>query len=50
MSTLTSIEINGATLHYEELGAGTPLVLIHGGLASARCGSPTCPTSSRTSE
>ena len=30
-----SIEVNGATLYYEDRGAGTPLVLIHGGLTSS---------------
>jgi pimeloyl-ACP methyl ester carboxylesterase len=29
------IEANGAALHYEEDGGGAPLILIHGGLASA---------------
>jgi pimeloyl-ACP methyl ester carboxylesterase len=29
------IEVNGATLHYEEYGDGTPLVLVHGGLGSS---------------
>jgi hypothetical protein len=29
------IEVNGATLYFEEHGAGTPLVLIHSGLASS---------------
>jgi pimeloyl-ACP methyl ester carboxylesterase len=31
----TSIEAKGATLYYEERGAGTPVVLIHGGLMSS---------------
>jgi pimeloyl-ACP methyl ester carboxylesterase len=30
-----SIEVNGATLYYEERGTGTPVVLIHGGLMSS---------------
>jgi pimeloyl-ACP methyl ester carboxylesterase len=29
------IEVNGATLYYEDRGAGAPLVLIHGGLTSS---------------
>jgi pimeloyl-ACP methyl ester carboxylesterase len=29
-----TIEVNGATIYYEEHGQGTPLVLIHGGLCS----------------
>jgi pimeloyl-ACP methyl ester carboxylesterase len=43
MRTDHSIEINGATLHYEERGAGTPLVLIHGGLASSAMWEPHLP-------
>ena len=30
-----SREVNGATLYYEDRGAGAPLVLIHGGLTSS---------------
>jgi pimeloyl-ACP methyl ester carboxylesterase len=29
------IEVNGATLHYEERGDGAPVILIHGGLSSS---------------
>jgi pimeloyl-ACP methyl ester carboxylesterase len=29
-----SVEVNGATLFYEEGGSGVPLILLHGGLAS----------------
>lgn len=31
-----SIEVNGAMLHVEEHGSGTPLILIHGALSSGR--------------
>ena len=31
-----SIEVNGVTLHVEEHGSGTPVILIHGGLSSGR--------------
>ena len=30
-----SVEVNGATLYYGDQGAGTPLVLVHGGLMSS---------------
>lgn len=30
-----TIELNGATLYYEERGRGAPVVLVHGGLASS---------------
>lgn len=30
-----SVEVNGATLYYEEQGEGAPLILIHGGLSSS---------------
>ena len=43
MSTLAPIEINGATLYYEEYGAGPPLVLIHGGLVSSAMWEPHLP-------
>ena len=29
-----TIDVNGATLYYEEEGRGLPLVLVHGGLFS----------------
>ena len=35
--------MNGVSLHYEERGAGTPLVLIHGGLASSVMWEPVLP-------
>jgi pimeloyl-ACP methyl ester carboxylesterase len=37
------IEINGATLHYEQRGTGAPLVLIHGGLVSSAMWAPLLP-------
>jgi pimeloyl-ACP methyl ester carboxylesterase len=37
------IEVNGATLHYEEQGEGDPLILIHGGLASSSQWEPVVP-------
>lgn len=43
MTALASIELNAATLHYEERGTGTPLVLIHGGLASSAMWEPHLP-------
>jgi pimeloyl-ACP methyl ester carboxylesterase len=43
MTAVTSIEINGATLRYQERGTGTPLVLIHGGLASSAMWEPHLP-------
>jgi pimeloyl-ACP methyl ester carboxylesterase len=36
-------EVNGATLYYEEHGAGTPVVLIHGGLTSSAMWEPVLP-------
>src|ERR671935_1734485 len=38
-----SIEMNGATLYYEERGTGTPVVLIHGGLVSSAMWEPVLP-------
>jgi pimeloyl-ACP methyl ester carboxylesterase len=38
-----SIEVNGATLYYEERGAGTPVMLIHGGLVSSAMWEPLLP-------
>src|SRR5919198_630380 len=38
-----SIEVNGATLYYEERGTGTPVVLIHGGLVSSAMWEPVLP-------
>jgi pimeloyl-ACP methyl ester carboxylesterase/catechol 2,3-dioxygenase-like lactoylglutathione lyase family enzyme len=38
-----SIEANGALLHYEERGDGSPLILIHGGLASGAMWEPVVP-------
>jgi pimeloyl-ACP methyl ester carboxylesterase len=35
-----SIEVNGATLYYQEHGNGTPLILIHGGLMSSAMWEP----------
>lgn len=35
-----SIDVNGTKLSYEEHGEGTPLVLIHGGLASSAAWAP----------
>jgi pimeloyl-ACP methyl ester carboxylesterase len=37
------IEANGAALHYEEHGAGAPLILIHGGLSSSSQWEPVVP-------
>jgi pimeloyl-ACP methyl ester carboxylesterase len=37
------IEANGASLHYEEAGAGTTVVLIHGGLVSNAMWAPLLP-------
>jgi pimeloyl-ACP methyl ester carboxylesterase len=37
------IEVNGASVHYEERGAGTPLILIHGGLVSSAMWEPVLP-------
>ena len=30
-------EVNGINLYFESHGAGRPLILLHGGLGSARC-------------
>jgi pimeloyl-ACP methyl ester carboxylesterase len=38
-----SVEVNGATLHYEQRGAGAPLILIHGGLSSSAQWAPVVP-------
>jgi pimeloyl-ACP methyl ester carboxylesterase len=40
---MTSVEINGARIHYEEHGAGEPLVLLHGGLVSSASWEPALP-------
>jgi pimeloyl-ACP methyl ester carboxylesterase len=37
------VEVNGVTLYYEERGAGTPLMLIHGGLVSSAMWEPLLP-------
>jgi pimeloyl-ACP methyl ester carboxylesterase len=37
------IEVNGATLHYEERGDGAPVILIHGGLSSSSQWEPVVP-------
>jgi pimeloyl-ACP methyl ester carboxylesterase len=37
------VEVNGATLYYEEHGDGAPLILIHGGLASSSQWRPVVP-------
>jgi pimeloyl-ACP methyl ester carboxylesterase len=37
------VDVNGASLYYEERGSGTPLVLIHGGLASSAMWDPLLP-------
>lgn len=37
------MDVNGASLYYEERGSGTPLVLIHGGLASSAMWEPLLP-------
>jgi pimeloyl-ACP methyl ester carboxylesterase len=37
------LEVNGASLYYEELGDGAPLVLIHGGLSSGAQWRPVVP-------
>jgi pimeloyl-ACP methyl ester carboxylesterase len=38
-----SVEVNGATLYYEEHGDGAPLILIHGGLSSGSQWHPVVP-------
>jgi pimeloyl-ACP methyl ester carboxylesterase len=38
-----AIEVNGATLYYEERGDGTPVVLIHGGFVSSAMWEPLLP-------
>ena len=37
------VEVNGATLHYQEHGDGAPLILIHGGLSSSADWAPVVP-------
>jgi pimeloyl-ACP methyl ester carboxylesterase len=37
------VDVNGATLYYEEHGDGAPLILIHGGLASSSQWQPVVP-------
>ena len=37
-------EVNGINLYYETLGAGQPMVLLHGGLASSEMFGPILPT------
>jgi pimeloyl-ACP methyl ester carboxylesterase len=37
------VDVNGATLYYEEHGDGAPLILIHGGLASSSQWHPVVP-------
>jgi pimeloyl-ACP methyl ester carboxylesterase len=34
------LSVDGATIHYEDVGAGAPLVLVHGGAASTRSVGP----------
>lgn len=41
--TSGSIEVNGASLYYEQRGAGRPVVLVHGGLASSAMWEPLLP-------
>jgi pimeloyl-ACP methyl ester carboxylesterase len=38
-----TVDVNGATLYYEEQGTGAPLILIHGGLASSAQWEPVVP-------
>ncbi|MFD0787943.1 alpha/beta fold hydrolase, partial [Micromonospora azadirachtae] len=33
---MTKIEVNGTTLAYDDAGAGTPVVLLHAGIADRR--------------
>ena len=40
---MTTIDVNGATIYYEEHGAGEPLVLLHGGLISSASWEPELP-------
>jgi pimeloyl-ACP methyl ester carboxylesterase len=41
--TRHSVDVNGASLYYEERGAGAPLLLIHGGLMSSAMWEPLLP-------
>lgn len=40
----SSVDVNGASLYYEERGAGAPLLLIHAGLTSSAMWEPILPT------
>jgi hypothetical protein len=40
-----SVEVNAATLYYEEHADGASLILIHGGLPRSRNGSRSCASS-----
>jgi pimeloyl-ACP methyl ester carboxylesterase len=40
----SSIDVNGASLYYEERGAGAPVLLIHGGLGSSAMWEPLLPS------
>ncbi|MGC5583773.1 alpha/beta fold hydrolase [Ornithinimicrobium sp. W1665] len=41
--TSGSVDVDGASLYYEERGSGAPVVLIHGGLASSAMWEPLLP-------
>lgn len=41
--TRSAVDVNGVSLYYEERGAGAPLLLIHGGLASSAMWEPLLP-------
>lgn len=43
LAASSSVDVNGASLYYEERGSGAPLVLIHGGLASSVMWQPVLP-------
>ena len=37
LESLPTVEANGAELAYRELGAGDPVVFVHGSLSDVRC-------------
>jgi len=40
----TFIQVNGLRMYYETYGAGTPLILLHGGLDTCRMWAPVIPS------